>query len=103
MINGGCASASIKRAINDGSREPKIDITPYIKVSLTPFEIAEKMADSLLYCEIMMFFKHLLKTLDKNGKSTWGPGASGLEDMLYEELRARRVGRTLLEDEDNTK
>ena len=86
-INGEAPSITEWDKVMDGSRQPKVDVTPFVKLNLSWDELADRVARDLMYCEILWFFKRLLKTVDD----------VVLERMLYRFLHGRAVARKLKE------
>jgi hypothetical protein len=84
-IKGRYASVTERMGVEKGTRQPTVPFTPYIKVEPGPHEIAERMAENLMYCEIMMFFRKLVDEISD----------PVFETMLYRELRGRAVARRL--------
>ena len=42
-------SESVYRTVTEGTRSPKVDVTPYLKLNLRIPDLAERVADCLLY------------------------------------------------------
>ena len=85
-IKGEGASISQWEKVQNGSRQPKVDVTPYIKLALNPSELAERMARDLMYCEVMMFFREFLQQIND----------LDFERMLYKSLHGRATARKLM-------
>lgn len=88
-INGkGCESA-INWTVEKGVRKPKVPFTPYFKVEPGPAEIAGKMAEHLMYYEIIEFLQVLLDKVND----------PDLTKMIYREVNGRIVAKRLMEKE----
>jgi len=86
-IKGKPATVTQRMSVEKGTRQPKVPFTPYLKVEPGPYEIAEKMAANLMYCEIMMFFHRLLTEISDDD----------FNEMLFKEINGRIVARRLMD------
>ena len=84
-IKGRNPSESVFESVKNGSRSPKVNVTPYLKLNLSPDDLSERIAQDLMYGEILWLFQSLLRKVDD----------LDLEEMLYEFLHGRHVGREL--------
>lgn len=91
-IKGKAPSPSQWDGVLKASRRPEVDVTPYIKLSLSPRKLAERIARDLMYGEIMSLFRTLLEEIDD----------VAFERLVYQFLHGRKVARRLRgEDEKN--